>query len=95
MGTSVSKEAGWRREADQKGERNSQNEPRSHPKGARVILIDKGKLESSGCLGGGHDHFMAVLHSGEENDTTEAVVDFYKNPMHCVTPTLVEEARAA
>ena len=60
-------------------------------KGAKVILIDKGKLESSGCLGGGHDHFMAVLHSGEENDTTEAVVDFYKNPMHCVTPTLVEE----
>lgn len=59
--------------------------------GARVILIDKGKLESSGCLGGGHDHFMAVLHSGEENDTTEALVDFYKNPMHCLTPTLIEE----
>ena len=32
-------------------------------KGARVLLIDKGKLESSGCLGGGHDHFMAVLHT--------------------------------
>ncbi len=60
-------------------------------KGARVVLIDKGKLESSGCLGGGHDHFMAVLHSGEENDTTEAVVDFYKSPMHGLTPTLIQE----
>lgn len=60
-------------------------------KEARVTLIDKGKLESSGCLGGGHDHFMAVLHSGEENDTTEAVVDFYKDPMHGLTPTLVQE----
>ena len=59
--------------------------------GAEVILIDKGKLESSGCLGGGNDHFMAILHSGEENDTTEAVVNFYKNPMHCTTPTLIEE----
>ncbi|MFH1490106.1 MAG: FAD-dependent oxidoreductase [Pseudomonadota bacterium] len=60
-------------------------------KGAKVTLIDKGKLESSGCLGGGHDHFMAVLHSGEENDNTEAVVNFYSNPMHGLTPTLIEE----
>jgi succinate dehydrogenase/fumarate reductase flavoprotein subunit len=59
---------------------------------ARVILIDKGKLESSGCLGGGHDHFMAILHSGEENDTTEAIVNFYcSNPMSGLTPELVEE----
>lgn len=62
-------------------------------RGARVILIDKGKLESSGCLGGGHDHFMAVLHSGEENDTTEAVVNFYcRNPTSGLTPELIEEA---
>ncbi|MFH1491389.1 MAG: FAD-binding protein [Pseudomonadota bacterium] len=60
-------------------------------KGAGVTLIDKGKLESSGCLGGGHDHFMAVLHSREENDNTEAVVNFYSDPMHGVTPTLIEE----
>jgi len=49
--------------------------------GLRALLIDKGKLESSGCLGGGNDHFMAVLNSGEENDTTEAFVDFYKGPI--------------
>ena len=61
-------------------------------RGARVILIDKGKLESSGCLGGGHDHFMAILHSGEENDTTEAIVNFYcSNPLSGLTPTLIEE----
>ncbi len=61
-------------------------------RGARVILIDKGKLESSGCLGGGHDHFMAILHSGEENDTTEAIVNFYcSNPVSGLTPELVEE----
>ena len=29
--------------------------------GAEVLLLDKGHLESSGCLGGGNDHFMAVL----------------------------------
>ena len=60
-------------------------------KGARVTLIDKGKLESSGCLGGGHDHFMAILHSEEENDTTEAVVNFYTNPMSGLTPKVIEE----
>jgi succinate dehydrogenase/fumarate reductase flavoprotein subunit len=60
-------------------------------KGARVLLIDKGKLESSGCLGGGHDHFMAVLHSGPETDTTEAVVNFYAKPMSGLTPKVIEE----
>ena len=29
--------------------------------GLRVLLMDKGKLESSGCIGGGNDHYMAVL----------------------------------
>lgn len=60
--------------------------------GARVLLIDKGKLESSGCLGGGHDHFMAILHSGPETDTTEAVVNFYAKPMSGLTPNLIEKA---
>lgn len=48
--------------------------------GARVVLVDKGKLESSGCLGGGNDHFMAVLNSGPETDTEEAVVRFFSSP---------------
>lgn len=59
-------------------------------KGANVVLIDKGKLESSGCLGGGHDHFMAVLHTGP-SDSTEAVVNFIKGPMSGVTEKMIEE----
>jgi len=61
-------------------------------KGAKVILVDKGKLESSGCLGGGHDHFMAILHSGAPNDTTASVVNFYKNPMTGLTPRVIAKA---
>jgi N-methylhydantoinase B/oxoprolinase/acetone carboxylase alpha subunit len=30
-------------------------------------------MGSSGCVGGGNDHFIAVLHSGPETDTEEAV----------------------
>ena len=60
-------------------------------KGANVVLIDKGKLESSGCLGGGHDHFMAVLNSGPETDSTEALVDFYAKPMTGLSPKVLEE----
>ena len=29
--------------------------------GLDVILMDKGKLESSGCIGGGNAHHMPVL----------------------------------
>ena len=32
VGTSVSREAGWRRERDQEGQRSGQNEPRCHTK---------------------------------------------------------------
>jgi len=39
--------------------------------GARVLLVDKGKLESSGCVGGGNDHFMANLNTGPEWDSDE------------------------
>lgn len=59
-------------------------------KGANVLLLDKGKLEGSGCLGGGHDHFMAVLHTGP-TDSTEAVVNFYKGPMSGLTENMIEE----
>jgi succinate dehydrogenase/fumarate reductase flavoprotein subunit len=48
--------------------------------GVRVALVDKGKLESSGSVGGGNDHFKAILHSGQENDTEEAFVNFFKAP---------------
>jgi succinate dehydrogenase/fumarate reductase flavoprotein subunit len=61
-------------------------------KGAKVTLLDKGKLESSGNLGGGNDHFMAVLHSGPETDTSKALVNFYKGPLSGYTEKLIEEA---
>lgn len=32
--------------------------------GLDVVIMDKGKLESSGCIGGGNDHYMAVLEIG-------------------------------
>ena len=32
--------------------------------GVRTLMVDRGLLESSGSLGGGNDHFMAVLNTG-------------------------------
>jgi succinate dehydrogenase/fumarate reductase flavoprotein subunit len=63
-------------------------------KGAKVLMLDKGKLESSGNLGGGNDHFMAILNSGPETDSTEALVNFYKGPLTGVTEKMIEEAWA-
>ena len=60
-------------------------------RGASVVLVEKGKLESSGCLGGGNDHFMAVLNSGPDTDTGQAVVDFYKTPLSGLTAKMIEE----
>jgi adenylylsulfate reductase subunit A len=57
--------------------------------GARVVLVDKGKIESSGCLGGGNDHFMAVLNSDPETDSEEAVINFYKGPTSGYTPDMI------
>ena len=53
--------------------------------GVGVALVDKGKLESSGCVGGGNDHFKAILHSGQENDTEEVFVNFFKGPTSGLT----------
>jgi len=59
--------------------------------GVSVLLLDKGKLESSGCLGGGNDHFMAVLNSGPETDSADAVVQFYNKPLAGMTPRLIAD----
>ena len=59
--------------------------------GAKVLLLDKGKLESAGCLGGGNDHFMAVLNSGAELDSTEALVGYYQAPSGGLSPKLIAE----
>ena len=47
--------------------------------GAEVLLVDKGQLESSGCLGGGNDHFMAVLDE-VEHDGYEELCGYYATP---------------
>jgi succinate dehydrogenase/fumarate reductase flavoprotein subunit len=59
-------------------------------RGLRTLMVDKGKVESSGCLGGGNDHFMAVLNSGPETDSTRAAVDFYHGHASGVTPGMIE-----
>jgi len=58
-------------------------------RGVRTVLVDKGKLESSGCLGGGNDHFMAVLNTDPQTDSTEALVNFYKGPLSGYTPEMI------
>jgi len=60
-------------------------------KGVSVTLVEKGKLESSGCLGGGNDHFMAVLNSGAATDTADAVANFYSNPLMGLTPRMIKD----
>ncbi len=44
--------------------------------GARVVVIDKGKIERSGDTGGGVDHFMAFMNTGEPWDTREAFLEY-------------------
>lgn len=48
--------------------------------GARVLMVDKGKLESSGCLGGGNDHFLAVLGTDEPDDSVDDLVKYHLKP---------------
>ncbi|MEI3479251.1 MAG: FAD-binding protein [Bilophila sp.] len=44
---------------------------------ADVLMVGQGRLESSGCLGGGNNHFMAPLGTDEPNDNREAFVGFF------------------
>lgn len=48
--------------------------------GAKVLLLDKGCLESSGSLGGGNDHFMCVLDQ-DEHDGLEDIIQYYSTPI--------------
>ena len=48
--------------------------------GTKVLLLDKGCLESSGSLGGGNDHFMCVLDQ-EEHDGLEDIIRYYSTPI--------------
>jgi adenylylsulfate reductase subunit A len=44
--------------------------------GARVVVADKGRIEHSGDVGGGVDHFMAYLDQGGDWDTREAFLSY-------------------
>ncbi len=58
--------------------------------GVDVVLLEKGKLESCGSAGGGNDHFLAVLGSGDPMDTCEALINFYTKPISGFTPAMIE-----
>jgi adenylylsulfate reductase subunit A len=45
-------------------------------RGARVVVLDKGRIERSGDIAGGVDHFMAYLEEGESWDTAEAYLEY-------------------
>lgn len=57
--------------------------------GAKVLLVDKGKLESSGNLGGGNDHFMAVLDEGK-NDSLEDMYNYFCTPVSGLSKQVVK-----
>lgn len=57
--------------------------------GAEVLMIDKGELESCGNLGGGNDHFMAVLDQGE-HDGLEDMYKYYATPTAGVSRGIVK-----
>src|SRR3990172_5940240 len=44
--------------------------------GASVVVMDKGKIERSGDIGGGVDHFLAYLNEGPAWDTREAFLGY-------------------
>jgi adenylylsulfate reductase subunit A len=46
--------------------------------GARVVVMDKAKIERSGAISGGVDHCMAYLNEGEPWDTREGYLGFVK-----------------
>jgi adenylylsulfate reductase, subunit A len=45
-------------------------------KGAAVLIAEKGKIERSGDIGGGVDHFLAFLNEGGEWDTQDAFLSY-------------------
>jgi succinate dehydrogenase/fumarate reductase flavoprotein subunit len=57
--------------------------------GADVVLLEKGKLESCGSAGGGNDHFLAVLESGDPLDTCDTFVGFLAKPISGYTPAML------
>ena len=46
--------------------------------GARVVVMEKAKIERSGAIAGGVDHCLAYLNEGEWWDTRDGYLDFVK-----------------
>ena len=58
--------------------------------GLDVVLMDKGKLESSGCIGGGNDHYMAIMDEKDTPfDTADDLIRFYAKPLSGWTPAML------
>jgi adenylylsulfate reductase subunit A len=60
-------------------------------RGARVVVLDKAKIERSGAIGGGVDHCMAYLNEGEPWDTREGYLAFVKTAAHGIVNIKVHE----
>ncbi len=58
--------------------------------GSKVLLVDKGKLESSGCLGAGNDHFMANLNTGPDWDTDASLLKFLRTLNRGATAAMID-----
>lgn len=59
--------------------------------GARVVVMDKARIEHSGCIAGGVDHFMAYLDEGESWDTRDAYLKFVKEAAYGAVNLKVHE----
>lgn len=60
-------------------------------RGARVVVMEKGKIERSGDIAGGVDHFLAYLETGEEWDTREGYLKYVENLARGVADMAVHE----
>ena len=58
--------------------------------GLDVVLMDKGKLESSGCIGGGNVHYMAIMDEKDTPfDSADDLIRFYAKPLNGWTPAML------
>ena len=59
--------------------------------GMRTMMVDRGLLESSGSLGGGNDHFLAVKHTDEKTDSENAIVRTFCSDASGYRPSHIRE----
>ena len=61
-------------------------------RGARVVVMDKGKIERSGDIGGGVDHFLAFLNTDDTWDTRDHFLRYlWKIGRGTADPKVVEK----